>query len=372
MSLASFENGLNEFSLNLSDLIDIVRRATGKTEIELISLYSEPLIKGNMNPATGGVYRLRGELIEDDKIDEWSLILKISAPNVNYSDPTHYNYWRRESLVYSSGLLSQIPQIYKVPECYSIDEKNDSSTWLWIEDLIKKDKKGSWSYDQHIIVARYVGIFNGAYLTHSYSLPDEEFICRNFMKSWISECDRFERKQFNGSLFEYQEKLNDISLKLGKRYEDFCDNKEKLLQKLELLPRVFAHQDIWSKNIHLRNDGRLHIFDWQFASISGIGEEVGRMVGYAISTQLYNPDSIETIIEKIFLSYLQGLHETGWNGDPRLARFGFLTSASFRLLTVVSKLIRKKEEEKVGNLLAAHTLLKMSAEAIKLKNVIFY
>ena len=32
----------------------------------------------------------------------------------------------------------------------------------------------------------------------------------------------------------------------------------------------------------------------------------------------------------IFDGYLHGLHEAGWQGDPRIARFGFAASASLK------------------------------------------
>ncbi|NOU72651.1 phosphotransferase [Paenibacillus sp. LMG 31458] len=56
---------------------------------------------------------------------------------------------------------------------------------------------------------------------------------------------------------------------------------------LERLPRTFAHQDFYEFNILLNSDrlqkGRLAVIDWQFASLSGIGEDLGRFIGLSFS-----------------------------------------------------------------------------------------
>lgn len=65
---------------------------------------------------------------------------------------------------------------------------------------------------------------------------------------------------------------------------------KSLLETLDLLPRVFAHQDVHWNNIYieqLEESDSLIAIDWQFASISGVGEELGRIFGYALLKKKY-------------------------------------------------------------------------------------
>ncbi|WP_425542067.1 phosphotransferase [Paenibacillus motobuensis] len=54
---------------------------------------------------------------------------------------------------------------------------------------------------------------------------------------------------------------------------------EKINEKLDSLsqlPRVLAHQDLGQKNMILTSNFQLVLIDWQFLSISGIGEDLGK------------------------------------------------------------------------------------------------
>lgn len=77
-------------------------------------------------------------------------------------DPAHYNYWRREILAYSSGLLNNLPQNIFTPKCFAIDEKDNGSVWLWIED-IEQDQR-QWEWVDYGFVTEKLGEFQAAYL----------------------------------------------------------------------------------------------------------------------------------------------------------------------------------------------------------------
>ncbi|WP_449290192.1 phosphotransferase [Paenibacillus motobuensis] len=48
------------------------------------------------------------------------------------------------------------------------------------------------------------------------------------------------------------------------------------MDSLSQLPRVLAHQDLGQKNMILTSNFQLVLIDWQFLSISGIGEDLGK------------------------------------------------------------------------------------------------
>ncbi|GIP26774.1 hypothetical protein J23TS9_19040 [Paenibacillus sp. J23TS9] len=148
------------------------------------------------------------------------------------------------------------------------------------------------------------------------------------------------------------------------------------LENLELLPRVFAHQDVHWDNIFMKQeDGitSLIAIDWQFASVSGIGEDLGRMFGYALMKNKIPISSLEEYKESLFQSYMQGLREAGWHGDSELVRFGFNVSAGLRFVLGMDKLFTGLERGDInrnvelGHLIEViQALLGMVDEAWKL------
>ena len=65
----------------------------------------------------------------------WSLVLKVLGPAAGPDDPTHIDYWKRELLLYSSGLLDDLPAGLCAPRCYGCDEPMDGVVWLWLEHV---------------------------------------------------------------------------------------------------------------------------------------------------------------------------------------------------------------------------------------------
>lgn len=73
---------------------------------------------------------------------------------------------------------------------------------------------------------------------------------------------------------------------------------------------------------------------------------------------------------------MKGVRDTGWSGDSKLARFGFLVTAALRFIMVFDKLLRNLEVgisisqvEKANHLLlVTEALLNMADEAWTLKS----
>ena len=93
----------------------------------------------------------------------WSLVLKVLGPAAGPDDPTHMGYWKREMLLYSSGLLDDLPAGLRAPRCYGCDEPVDGVVWLWLEH-VREDGERAWPLARWALAARHLGRFNGAYL----------------------------------------------------------------------------------------------------------------------------------------------------------------------------------------------------------------
>ncbi|MFD1139017.1 hypothetical protein [Paenibacillus sp. PDC88] len=220
---------------------------------------------------------------------------------------------------------------------------------------------------------------HGVYITGT-PLPTESFLCHSWIRSWVEVCAAYAKP------IEEQKVIWDSCL------EDFKGNSSmwglyhinrkrvnSLLETIELLPRVFAHQDVHWDNIFIEQvngiDSLLAI-DWQFASISGVGEELGRMFGYALTKNKIPVNKVEEYKEELFQNYLQGLRDQGWEGNSKLVRFGFIASASLRFIMVIDKLISNLEEDDIKSqkeesrhlILVAQVLLELAEESWKLRS----
>ena len=91
------------------------------------------------------------------------MVLKVLARVAGQDDPAHIDYWKREGLLYGSGLLDALPAGLRAPRCYGCDEPAEGIVWLWLEH-IREDGDRVWPPARWALAARHLGQFNGAYL----------------------------------------------------------------------------------------------------------------------------------------------------------------------------------------------------------------
>ena len=130
--------------LDLATLSPIVRAALGSSRAEVVAWRVVPITQGRASPAIAGTADERG------KTRPWSLILKeVSASalsayagNNSSDDPGSHFYWKREVLLYQSGLFASLPDGIRAPRCYQLNEQS-GSTRIWMED-VSEDVGASW------------------------------------------------------------------------------------------------------------------------------------------------------------------------------------------------------------------------------------
>jgi hypothetical protein len=107
-----FEEQVN--SLDRTALSPVVRKALDDTAAEILAWTVLPL-KGSS--AVGYIFRLTGTARSRADVVAWSLILKIVPSPANKqvkfnflsNEPSHFGYWKREMLLYQSGLCDELP-----------------------------------------------------------------------------------------------------------------------------------------------------------------------------------------------------------------------------------------------------------------------
>ena len=135
---------MTPISIDESTLTTAVRRALGSSTADLTSWQLEPVPYSVINRITAGLYRLTGSAADHSSAHRWSVFLKIlqhTAPDSvsafnSSDDPAHWNYWRREALVYASDLLDHLPATIGVPRCYAVTTPTPNTQWLWLIETI--------------------------------------------------------------------------------------------------------------------------------------------------------------------------------------------------------------------------------------------
>lgn len=322
----------NNSNIPIEDKIDQINACIesihGNSAAELVSITCDDIGYKTPNFTTSGIFRLHGLMKVYNELKPWCVILKIIKPDTAEKDNMkHHNYWRREALVFESGVLRDLPDSIYVAKSYLVEEQQDGTIWIWMECI-----KGEYAktVEQFSYIARQLGRFNGAYLKGIKMMPEHEWICRAWLKSWSIAC-----RMYAPNVEEYVSRIaTDNVRSTWAWYQDLLGNIDSSIDSLQQLPRVLAHQDMSQMNMFLvkkeESESQLVLIDWQFMSISGIGEDLGKLFGVNMSLGIIPPDQYMKFQNSLYNAYLEGLRDMGWQGDIRLVRYGFCLSTAIR------------------------------------------
>src|SRR5215813_540111 len=99
-------------------LRDVVRVALSEPGAEIATWDAAPLAA-----RTRSVYLFRGVARVGTAERPWSVVLKVPAPDQH--GPADATDWKRELLLYRSGLLDDLPAHLRAPRCYDADDPAD-------------------------------------------------------------------------------------------------------------------------------------------------------------------------------------------------------------------------------------------------------
>ncbi|MGG3279195.1 phosphotransferase [Paenibacillus solani] len=328
-SVTITNNTAMDFEGKIEHILACVQKCLEEEDIELLNVCCDDIGYKTPNFTTSGIYRIHGSArIQNREEKTWSMIVKVIKPDSEEKNSaTHHNYWRREAHVFESGILNDLPNDIKVTRCFGVEELTDATTWIWMEHI-----KGKYAdtLEQFSFIAEQIGRFNGVYLTGDKILPCYDWLCEAWLTSWTTAS-----RTYAPDVAEYAERIsNDHLQMLWSWYQNLIAELDCMLESLQQLPRVLAHQDLSQMNMLLVTDhhhpAQLALIDWQFMSISGVGEDLGKLYGVNMSLGIIQPDQYEEFQTVLYRSYLEGLRAAGWQGDERLVRYGFCLSTALR------------------------------------------
>jgi hypothetical protein len=327
-------SGLDRTMLN-----PIVRTALENNTVEVVGWQVIPILQGRASPA--GVYRVTGRAQEQGRTIPWSLVVKVyqSAEMAAYGgnkasdDPAEAWYWKREMLVYQSGLFDNLPDGFAAPRCYQVDDLPHEGR-IWMED-VREDVGAIWPLGQYGRAARHYGRFNGIYLTKE-AVPTWPWLLHNVTQEraegseWPEFWQNYPTLRHESALVRRGWSDN-LAYDVNRLWED----REQFFQALAQLPQTLLQHDAGRKNLFARQraNGELETVavDWGLLGTGAIGEELATFVSQPV--YWFNgvlPEQLPELDRIAFDGYVQGLRDVGWQGDPALARLGFTASVALR------------------------------------------
>jgi hypothetical protein len=330
-------------------LREVVRVALGEPAAGLGAWDAVPLRGGSGAGSLGGesaLYALTGTARVGAAERPWSAVLKVLAPAPDRDDPADARYWKREPLLYRSGLLEDLPGGLRAPRCYGCDDLADGTVWLWLE-RVREDGDRAWPPARWALAARHLGRFNGAYLARR-PLPRTPWLVGGRLRAVVeaqaplvariaaAPDDPAVRRWWPGPVVAAIRRL--------------WDERGALCAALERLPQTFGHGDAIRRNLLAHRPERAGAagaaagaqgaeetvaIDWEFAGHYAAGEEVGQTLSVASAFYDVAPAELPALDAALFAGYLAGLRDAGWSGGPaaeRRVRFAYAAHAALRNL----------------------------------------
>jgi hypothetical protein len=315
-------------AIDKSTLTPLVQSALNSDTVEVLDWDCKQVHGG---AGTGNaIYRFTGQGRDREQKMSWSLILKTAYPEGDNTHISAWNYYKREAEAYQSGWLDDLPGGLAAPRCFGVIERQDGSCWIWLEDVT--DEIGSpWPLEHYGLVAHHLGQFNGAYLVDR-PLPPWPWLSSKWLRQVIESSASaipLLRDSLDHALIRRR-----MPGDAGDRYFRLWEQRGVYFDALDRLPQVLCHLDVFRRNLFSRRtaggDPQTVAIDWAFAGRGALGEELVPLILGSVMFFEVGLDQAQALEEIAFKSYLEGLRDAGWRGDPRQARLGYAAAASLR------------------------------------------
>jgi hypothetical protein len=311
--------------LEPSTLTPLVGRLLADEEVTLSDCAVQP-VEGGFSGSP--LYRVQGAAHTRAGVRPWSLILKVIQPTIGSQEPWQRDYWKRELLVYQSDLHATLPGDLAAPRCLGITEPAAEEFWLWLEDL-GEEEETAWPLERYALAARHLGEWNGNYLVQR-PLPQQPWLSSTAyiqQRLALAEPGIAELPQL--SQHPFAELFPDNRLE---RMLRLWAERQPLLTRLDQLPRTLCHRDAFRRNLRTRQGAtgqpQTVALDWAATGVGFLGEEVVPLFALTLRFVTVELERIAELDALIFAGYVEGLRAAGWQGDARLARFGFTALAA--------------------------------------------
>ena len=259
----------------------------------------ETLTHNRSNAATGGIWRVRG--------GSGPRVLKIAQagtddPTLQWStstEPTHFNYWRRESLAYRSGLVASVyaGAGLRGPRLLDAVDRPDGSVALWLED-VSGEPGATWTIAELRSFAERLGAAQAAWVGRPLPYP---WLSKRWLHQYAERRPLSAPTDWDAPLVAAAWPA-DLRAGLAR----LAANREALLAVADRCPRTLAHLDVWPMNLILADDGPV-LLDWAFIGDGAVGEDISNVIIDSVADGLVPVSRLDDVAEAAIGGYMAGI-----------------------------------------------------------------
>jgi hypothetical protein len=258
--------------------------------------------------ATAGIWRFRA--------GEWSVILKVLRHGGGGSplwrsgeEESHWYYWRREALAYSSGLLDAFSLDLRAPQCLGVFDRHDGSVAIWLEDLRHAQPATGWGIERYRAAARALGQGQGR--THTVARGSTgPWVVRHFLRGFVGRRgESFLSVLDKPAAWDHPLVRQHLPAETAAEARAIWHEREALLSAVESAPLCLCHNDLHPANLFA--DGlKTVLIDWGFLGAGHAGEDVGNLIFDAMLDFFVAPGDFAGLHDALTEGYLDGLADS--------------------------------------------------------------
>jgi hypothetical protein len=283
------------FELNSEILAPVIQRSTGDRSAQVKDFSITTLKPGVGNPTSLGVYRVTSTFISNSIEKRVSLVVKHLAdgrPEMDTTDISSWNHWRREIEFFESPLVKLIPASIHFPAYFGHTALDNGTQLFWNEDLGDLEKI-QWSWSDCLRAAELVADLNSIDVPSKSDYP------------WLNTSQLEGWKTFRPTHLEpLFPKVTEIAASnpainaAFENYNKYLHHSELIISTLHSARQCFVHGDFNLNNLVIASDanGQFTALDWQLCGIASVGSEVAAIFNTARELGVIRP-SIELFDE---------------------------------------------------------------------------
>jgi len=225
------------------------------------------------------------------------------------SAPRHWNYWRREALVYRSGLGELLDGTgVRLPEVLEVIDIDAHTVELRLEDVDGRSGAELQSAD-YLRVCHAWG-YAQARLSRT-DLLDEPWTSRRFVRRYVQSKPVRADDLKNPWLWRQPLIVDNWSADLQPRLIRMWERQEALFEILEAAHQAPSHLDFWPNNVFVDVSGVVVLLDWAFFGAGAYGEDVGNFIPDAVFDGFMPSSQLPRASEQMIHGYIEGLAAGG-------------------------------------------------------------
>ncbi|MEY3999911.1 MAG: hypothetical protein RLZZ626_266 [Actinomycetota bacterium] len=269
----------NTFELNEEMLRPVVQLALDDKTAVPTKFALHALKPGLGNPTSLGVYRASGTASTASGDKPFSVVVKHLAdgqPIMVASEPTHWNYWRREIVFFESPIAARIPASLAYPRYLGQTELADGTFLFWNGDLGDLGKS-VWTWDECIHATELVAELNSIDVSDAAEYP---WLNRTQPEGWLELREAYFEPAYRKFMQVVETKPETVT---GyETYGAWVPKQVEINAIIHSHRQVFAHGDFNLNNlVPSKGDRGLIALDWQLCGMASVGSEISAIYNTA-------------------------------------------------------------------------------------------